>query len=178
MGLESTLRDVRAMLALVFAGADELPFRLAEQAFGDGAPWTPLAAGDTRLSGRIDRIDQSADGHKLRVIDYKTSLPRMDGTQLQPWLYAHKAASELGATEVEFSYLGLEKRNPRLRVVYSGTARSDAIDEALSRAARVARELSQGSVAARPSSPAHCPRCDARDICRRPLSAPAPEADD
>jgi hypothetical protein len=178
IGLESTLCDVRSMLVQIFASADEVGFRFAEQAFGDGATWPALAAGGTRLAGRIDRIDQSADGAKVRVIDYKTNLPKLDDTQLQPWLYAHKAASELGATEVEFAYFSLEKRSPKLKVVYQGGPLGEPVAIALERAQRVAEQLGRGGVAARPSSPAHCPRCDARDICRRPLSAPAPEADD
>ncbi len=179
VGLESTLSDVRAMLVFIFEQRDGLSFRAAEKGFGDGSDWAALASGRLLLSGRIDRIDATSDGRKVRVIDYKTRVPKQDDpTLLQPWLYAMKAAAELGAEEVEFCFLALEQRNPKVRPVYSGPPQSEAMAEALERAERSLIALSGGRVPARPLSVASCARCDARDICRRPLSAPAPEGDE
>jgi RecB family exonuclease len=174
VGLMSTLADVRAVLRLMSSKNDGLGFRLAEHAFGTGESWSPLRIGDFPTSGRIDRIDASADGTRVRVIDYKTRTPsRADETLLlQPWLYAEKAARELGASEVEFCFIGVDGRNPSERLVYSGPVGGEPVREAERRTLTVLTALSEGHVAARPSSSAFCPRCDARDICRRPLSSP------
>jgi ATP-dependent helicase/nuclease subunit B len=178
VGLESTLADVRAMLTFVYEQRDGFVFLSAEQAFGDPAAWGPLVHGRLLLSGRIDRIDKSSDGRKLRVIDYKTRGPKLDDTLLQPWLYALKAGLELGAEEVEFCFLSLEQRNPRSKTIYAGAPQSEAVHDALARAEGALLALSTGRVPARPASPANCQRCDARDICRRPLSSPAAEGDE
>lgn len=174
VGLMSTLADVRAVLRLVSLKNDGLGFRLAEHAFGTGESWSPLQIGEFPTSGRIDRIDASADGQRVRVVDYKTRTPtRADETLLlQPWLYAEKAARELGASEVEFCFVGVDGRNPSERLVYSGPVGGEPVREAERRTLTVLSTLSAGHVAARPSSSAFCPRCDARDICRRPLSSP------
>jgi hypothetical protein len=173
-GLANTLTDVRAMLLWVFSHQDGLIFRYAERGFGDQAEWGPLELGPWLVSGRVDRVDASADGRRVRVIDYKTRTPRPmdDPTLLQPWLYARKVGLELEAEQVEFCFLAFDKRNPKLRVVYAGGVNGEAITEALERAQSTLVALRSGRVPARPTSGSSCPRCDARDICRRPLSAP------
>jgi RecB family exonuclease len=180
LGLRNTLSDVRAVLNFVFRTNDGLAFRRAEQGFGENLEWRPLAVGPWQLSGRIDRIDATSDGRRARVIDYKTRTPGKsdDALALQPWLYAQKAALEMGATNVEFCFLGVDRREPRLRVVYDGPADGEAIQNAQQRASEMLLSLEAGRVAARPASSAFCVRCDARDICRRPLSAPSPESAD
>jgi len=174
VGLKNTLSDVSAVLRLLAHKNDGLDFRLAEHAFGEGASWTSLSVGGFPTSGRIDRIDATADTRRIRVIDYKTRTPTKadDALLLQPWLYAQKAARELGATEVEFCFVGVDGRNPSERIVYQGAIDGEPILEAERRTLGVLTVLSEGHVAARPSSSAFCPRCDARDICRRPLSSP------
>ncbi|MFZ5894033.1 MAG: PD-(D/E)XK nuclease family protein [Myxococcota bacterium] len=174
VGLQSTLADVHAILRLLAQKSDGLDFRLAEHAFGDGESWPPLSVGGFPTSGRIDRIDATADGRRLRVLDYKMRTPsRADETLLlQPWLYAAKAGRELSAQEIEFCFVGVDGRNPNLRVVYAGPVDGEPVQEAERRTLTILKELSQGHVAARPSSGAFCTRCDARDICRRPLSSP------
>ena len=173
-GLAGTLADVRAMLVWVFSHQDGLSFRYAERAFGDEAEWGPLNVGDFLVSGRVDRIDESADGKHARVIDYKTRAPQKsdDETLLQPWLYARKVALELEAERVEFGFLSFDKRNPKLRVVYDGASDGEAVQRAVERAEATLTTLRSGRVPARPGSSSSCPRCDARDVCRRPLSAP------
>lgn len=174
VGLKSTLADVRAVLRLLAAKNDGLGFRYAEHGFGTGEGWAPLSVGSFLTSGRIDRVDASADGRRVRVLDYKTRTPARadESLLLQPWLYAEKAARELGASEVEFCFVGVDGRNPSARVVYSGPLDGEPLREAEHRALTVLTALSEGHVAARPASGAFCPRCDARDICRRPLSSP------
>jgi RecB family exonuclease len=173
-GLAGTLADVRAMLLFVFSHQDGLVFRYAERAFGDQAEWGPLELGPWLVSGRVDRIDASADGQRVRVIDYKTRAPKKadDLALLQPWLYARKVGLEFGAEQVEFCFLSFDKRNPTLRTVYDGAVEGEAISAALERAESTLASLRAGRVPARPASGSSCARCDARDICRRPLSAP------
>lgn len=173
-GLANTLADVRAMLLWVFSHQDGLVFRYAERGFGEQAEWGPLELGPWQVSGRVDRIDVNADGRRVRVIDYKTRAPRKvdDLTLLQPWLYARKVGLELGAEEVEFCFLSFDKRNPTLRQVYDGPVDGEAISAALERAQTTLIGLRTGRVPARPGSSSSCARCDARDVCRRPLSAP------
>jgi RecB family exonuclease len=173
-GLANTLMDVRAMLVWVFSHGDGLAFREAERGFGDRAEWGPLELGSWLVSGRVDRIDVSGDGRHVRVIDYKTRAPRKsdDDTLLQPWLYARKVGLELAAERVEFCFLAFDRRNPKLRVVYDGPVDGEAISVALARASGTLESLRSGRVPARPGSVASCLRCDARDVCRRPLSAP------
>ncbi|HET9929051.1 MAG TPA: PD-(D/E)XK nuclease family protein [Polyangiaceae bacterium] len=174
VGLRSTLADVRAVLRLLAAKDDGMGFRLAEHGFGTGEGWAPLSVGSFMTSGRIDRVDASPDGRRVRVLDYKTRTPARadESLLLQPWLYAEKAARELGASEVEFCFVGVDGRTPSARVVYSGPLDGEPLREAEHRALTVLTALSDGHVAARPASGAFCPRCDARDICRRPLSSP------
>jgi hypothetical protein len=38
-------------------------------------------------------------------------------------------------------------------------------------------QLAQGYVAAEPSRPKSCAKCDSRELCRRPLSAPLQDED-
>jgi len=173
-GLANTLTDVRAMLLWVFSHQDGLVFRYAERGFGEQAEWGPLELGPWLVSGRVDRIDASADGQRVRVIDYKTRAPRRmdDPTLLQPWLYARKVGLEFAAEQVEFCFLSFDKRNPTLRKVYDGAVDGEAISAALERAQSTLATLRSGRVPARPASGSSCARCDARDVCRRPLSAP------
>lgn len=173
-GLKSTLLDVAALLRYVFDKDDGFRFELAEQAFGAADAWSALQLGDRSLAGRVDRIDATGDRRRVRVIDYKTTMPTKAETEraLQPALYGRKAALELGAEHVEFAYLALERRAPKERIVFSDTADGPAIAEGLARATLAIHAFESGAVPARPASGDYCVRCAARDICRRPLSAP------
>jgi len=178
-GLAATLLDVRAILRLSFAADDGLSFAEAELGFGRGATWQPLALDSLQVSGRIDRIDATTDRRRVRVIDYKTRLgSKGDGsTELQPWLYAEKVAREWGAEHTSFAYFGLNQRSPALRVVYEGPPDGAEIRAAFERAETIARELAAGQVEPIPKQKGFCVRCLARDACRRPLSAPDPNAE-
>ncbi len=174
--LRSTRGDVRSLVRWSLEHRD-FSFREAEKAFGDGEAWGPLELGPYRLSGRVDRIDVSADGKRVRVIDYKSGQPpsRNDEHALQGWLYARKVAAELGAGEVQSLYLGLARRVPLPREIYQGSPDAAALLEKEQFALGQLENLRRGLVAAEPSRPGKCERCDARDICRRPLSAPPGE---
>jgi len=174
--LRTTRGDVRSLVRWSLEHRD-YTFREAEKGFGEGEAWAPLQLGPYRLSGRIDRIDVSSDGQRARVIDYKSGQPpsRNDEHALQGWLYARKVAAELGATEVQSLYLGLSRRVPVPREIYRGSPDGPELVDRESFALGKLEDLRRGHVAAEPSRPGRCERCDGRELCRRPLSAPAPD---
>jgi RecB family exonuclease len=178
-GLAATLLDVRAVLKKTFALDEGLTFKAAELAFGQRGTWPPLAVGSLFVSGRIDRIDVTSDGRRTRVIDYKTRLPAKGDAEaeLQPWLYAEKAGQELAAEQTSFAYFGVNQRAPEQRLVYEGAAGGDAVRIAFERAEGIYDLLAEGRVEPIPRKIGDCTRCIARDACRRPLSAPDPNAD-
>ncbi len=175
--LSAALEDVAALLRWSFANSDGIWFAEAERAFGSNEAWGPLPVGEHFVSGRIDRIDRNTDGSAVRVIDYKTGAVKLTGDHgdqlLQPWLYAQKVAQEYGAGRVSSGYLSLQRRKPEWKAaVENSEPEAAAIAEKLLRAEELLLSLRGGRVAARPAVPGSCTRCDARDICRRPLSAP------
>ncbi|MES1175056.1 MAG: PD-(D/E)XK nuclease family protein [Myxococcales bacterium] len=175
--LTAALEDVAALLRWSFANSDGIWFAEAERAFGAGEPWPALAVGEHFVSGRIDRIDSNSDGSAVRVIDYKTGTVRLTGEHgeqlLQPWLYAQKVALQYGATRVSSGYLSLQRRKPEWKAaVEEGPPDATEIQQKLLRAEELIVSLRSGRIPARPAVPGSCTRCDARDICRRPLSAP------
>jgi len=174
--LRTTRGDVRSLVRWSLEHRD-YTFREAEKGFGDQEAWGALPLGPYRLSGRIDRIDVSSDGQRARVIDYKSGQPpsRSDAHALQGWLYARKVASELATGQVQSLYLGLSRRVPVPREIYSGPPDGAELLEREQFALTKLDELRRGLVPAEPSRPGRCERCDGRDLCRRPLSAPAPE---
>lgn len=174
--LRTTRGDVRSLVRWSLEHRD-YAFREAEKGFGEGEAWAPLQLGPYRLSGRIDRIDVSSDGQRARVIDYKSGAPpsRNDEHALQGWLYARKVASELSTGQVQSLYLGLSRRVPIPREIYSGAPDGTELLDRERFALAKLEELRRGLIAAEPSRPSRCERCDGRDLCRRPLSAPAPD---
>lgn len=171
--LRTTRGDVRSLLRWSLENRD-YTFREAEKGFGDGEAWGPLQLGQYRLSGRVDRVDVSSDGKSARVIDYKSGKPpsRNEERALQGWLYARKVASELGLTEVESMYLGLTRRMPIPSQIFRGSADDPRLLEKEQFAFVQLERLRGGYVAAEPSRPKSCAKCDGRELCRRPLSAP------
>ena len=175
--LSAALEDVAALLRWSFANSDGIWFSEAERAFGVGHAWAALPVGEHFVSGRIDRIDSNSDGSAIRVIDYKTGTVTLTGDHgdqlLQPWLYARKVAREYGATRVSSGYLSLKRRKPEWKAaVEESEPEAAAIADKLIRAEQLILALRSGRVPARPAVPGSCTKCDARDICRRPLSAP------
>ncbi|HVJ19764.1 MAG TPA: PD-(D/E)XK nuclease family protein [Polyangiaceae bacterium] len=180
-GLSAAFYDVAAAVRWSLAEGADLPFSEAERGFGRGQGWSALSVGQHWLSGRIDRIDFQSGGSRARVIDYKTGKApthrQLDEELLQPWLYGVKVAEELGASEVESGYLALADRAPRLGPKVALT-QTEGVEAALARAERSLLKLSQGAIEPRPRQAKSCARCDGRDLCRRPLSAPLASEDD
>jgi RecB family exonuclease len=171
---------------------DRLHFALAERRFaaGEPAPWGPLelaVAGEPSLfvDGQIDRIDRSTDRLAARVIDYKTGKapdPAEYGrTALQLPLYAEVVARAFETPTVDGLYLrvraggGVEER-PRKADdrVLDGPRRAESV----ATARRAVLALWRGELAPRPRSAALCPRCEARDVCRRPAVMPVDDDED
>ncbi len=175
-GLSAALDDVAAAVRWSLNDGADLPFYEAERAFGRGHAWPALALGSCFVSGRVDRIDRSSSGERVRVIDYKTGKPpkraELDQQLLQPWLYGLKVAQELGASEVVAGYLPLGERTPKLAQAVAADGASEEVRAAVARAERSFSRLSAGAVEPRPAQARFCVRCDGRDLCRRPLSAP------
>ena len=173
------LLDVRAILKKTFASDEGLAFLSAELGFGRKLPSPPLSLGTVHVSGRIDRIDVSSDHRRLQVIDYKTRLDTKsdEAVELQPWLYAEKAGRELGASQTSFAYFSLNRRDPELFLVYDGPLAGEAVQRAFERAEQLFATLAEGHVEPVPLQRSYCVRCLARDACRRPLSAPDPNAE-
>jgi ATP-dependent helicase/nuclease subunit B len=175
--LTAAMEDVAALLRWSFANSDGVWFAEAERAFGSNQEWTALPVGAHFVSGRIDRIDRNSDGSVVRIIDYKTGSVRLTGEHgeqlLQPWLYAKKVAEQYQASRVSSGYLSLQRRKPEWKAALEESEPSaSAITEKLVRAEELMLGLRTGRVPARPVLPGSCEHCDARDICRRPLSAP------
>ncbi|HET7545592.1 MAG TPA: PD-(D/E)XK nuclease family protein [Polyangiaceae bacterium] len=175
--LRAALEDVAALLRWSFENSEGTWFAEAERAFGGVEGWTPLAVGKYFVSGRIDRVDSNSDGSVVRIVDYKTGGVRLTGEHgellLQPWIYARKVAEEYRATRVSSGYLSLQRRKPEWRAALEESGSdAPAIEEKLTRTEQLITLFQQGRVPARPAIADACARCDARDICRRPLSAP------
>lgn len=175
--LAAALDDVAALLRWSFANADGVWFAEGERGFGSGSEWSALPVGQHFVSGRIDRIDANSDGSAVRIIDYKTGKVQLTGVHgellFQPWIYAKKVAQQYGATRVSSGYLLLQRRKPEFKLALPETEPdSEAVREKLVRAEELILALRDGRVPARPALASACTHCDARDICRRPLSAP------
>jgi hypothetical protein len=191
------LRDVVAVLEWTLDDVSGFDFAFAERAFGDrsaglrssrGAwPALVIGAGERRafVRGRIDRIDLSRDGSRLRIVDYKSgALPAwkdVGRTLFQPPLYAAVArwqTGPLGLAEVRSLYLDTSKRPPRTLPSGQGQVITPAeMDAAESRASEIVALLWSGDVAPRPVDAAICSRCDVRSVCRRPAALPVEELD-
>jgi RecB family exonuclease len=192
--VERALRDVIAVVEWTLDDASGFEFSHAERAFGEvapsaGAPWPALVIGSKGekafVRGRIDRVDRSRDGTRIRVVDYKTgSLPAWKDVGrllFQPPLYADAVlwqTGPLGLSEVRALYLDTSKRPPK--PLPSGQAQiftKEAILAAQTRAAELVGRLRRGDVAPRPADASACGRCDVRSVCRRPAALPVEEVD-
>jgi ATP-dependent helicase/DNAse subunit B len=196
--VERALRDVAAVVAWSMDDPSDFVFAHGERSFGDprpekprprDPPWPALAIGEgpatVFVGGRIDRIDTSRDGARVRIIDYKTgALPAWKdvGTRLfQPPLYAYAVLRQMGRlslTETRALYLDTSKRPCRVLPAEDKQVLStQKITEAQKRAASLVSKLWHGDVAPRPADAQVCARCDVRDVCRRPAAMPIEELD-
>lgn len=163
----------------------EWDFEEAEREFATGAAWPVLSLGetsDTRLSltGKIDRVDLSHDGGRVRVLDYKRraqpfTASELGSTRLQLPIYARVAAKEVGRAETSGQYLLLHapsapppndwtKRWDALGVC---SADSPLVDDLL----EMVRSIRQGVLLPKPKQDKSCQHCGSDGVCRRPRFA-------
>jgi ATP-dependent helicase/nuclease subunit B len=136
------------------------------------------------VDGQIDRVDLSADGVRVRVIDYKTGRPPEGDARrmaLQLPLYAAAAARALGAAHIEAMFVrvtarGMIEESPKRPA--DRLVKPEELVERCREARRAVRTMWEGRVAPRPAFLALCARCDARDLCRRPAVMPIEEPED
>ncbi|MEO6865845.1 MAG: PD-(D/E)XK nuclease family protein, partial [Gemmatimonadaceae bacterium] len=155
-------------------GGDDGTWRHFEYGFGGAAPGGRYALADgTSLSikGRVDRIDQLANG-SWRVIDYKTGAssryqknPKLGkfngGRQLQPALYAGALAELLDGLVTRFEYRFPTERGQNSSVAYTSTE----LEEARPIITQLLDHVAQGTFVPTTNTD-DCRYCEARAICR------------
>ena len=135
-----------------------------------------LTLGDVVVSGKIDRLDTSADG-KAYVIDYKYSAPARlrarlkNENYLQAPLYLLAAQDCFHMRPEGMFYLGLKGE-----IVYAGWSEAPLHDSlplpenwlvtARNRTLRIVEEIRGGRIEASPADRENCAFCDYRDACR------------
>jgi len=138
--------------------------------------WFEINLGDTRLTGRIDRIDRAADGRVI-VVDYKTGKARDQedaDASLQLSIYAMAVREKWGYDVHSLVFHNLEGN------VSVSTMRSDLeLQVARERVAAAAEKIAAGDF--KPIVDFHCSFCSFRTLCPTKerhfpnLGKPAPE---
>ena len=143
-----------------------------------------IPLGDWLLAGKIDRLDEAADGRAF-VIDYKysraenTKKKLKDENLLQAPLYLMAAERYFGVKPSGMFYIGLKGGIEYVGWSEPAIMESDPLPpnwvaETEQRALRIVEEIRAGRMEVAPANPDHCRFCDARDVCRvevRPLAA-------
>jgi DNA helicase-2/ATP-dependent DNA helicase PcrA len=122
--------------------------------------WFEIKLGDTRLTGRIDRMDRAADGGVV-VVDYKTGKARDQedaDDSLQLSIYAIAAHEKWGYDVGSLVFYNLEENVP------VATVRSEAeLRVARDRVAAAAEHIAAGDF--KPKVDFHCSFCSFRTLC-------------
>jgi DNA helicase-2/ATP-dependent DNA helicase PcrA len=122
--------------------------------------WFEIKLGETRLTGRIDRMDRSSDGGVV-VVDYKTGKARDQedaDDSLQLSIYAMAAREKWGYDVSSLVFYNLEENVP------VATARSEAeLRVARDRVAAAAERIAAGEF--KPKIDFHCAFCSFRTLC-------------
>jgi ATP-dependent helicase/nuclease subunit B len=128
----------------------------------------PLPEGKSlRLKGRLDRIDQDAEG-RLGVIDYKTQSKKtladklkVPGEDVQLPVYAALARGKVG----EALFLGLDKDSVEALPFKEDIA--DAVDDAVERLALLFGRIHEGAPLPAQGAETACAWCEMGGLCRR-----------
>jgi DNA helicase-2/ATP-dependent DNA helicase PcrA len=122
--------------------------------------WFEIKLGETRLTGRIDRIDRAPDGSVV-VVDYKTGKARDQedaDDSLQLSIYAMAAREKWGYDVGSLVFYNLEENVP------VATVRSEAeLRVARDRVAAAAEKIAAGEF--KPNQDFHCSFCSFRTLC-------------
>jgi RecB family exonuclease len=119
-----------------------------------------LQVGETKLRGRVDRIDRLASG-AVAIVDYKTGKPKSQedaDDSLQLSLYALAAREVWGHDVAQLTFYNLENNTAIT------TTRNDAqLEEARVRVQEVAEDIAEGKFDAKPGY--QCVFCPYRNLC-------------
>jgi DNA helicase II / ATP-dependent DNA helicase PcrA len=122
--------------------------------------WFEIKIGETRITGRIDRMDRAADGSVI-VVDYKTEKARDQedaDESLQLSIYAIAAREKWGYEAKSLVFYNLEENVP------VATARSETdLLMARDRVAAAAEKIAAGDFKPKPEF--HCSFCSFRTLC-------------
>ncbi len=122
--------------------------------------WFEIKLGETRLTGRIDRMDRASDGGVV-VVDYKTGKARDQedaDDSLQLSIYAMAAQEKWGYDVRSLVFYNLEENVP------VATVRSEAeLRVARDRVAAAAEHIAAGDF--KPKIDFHCSFCSFRSLC-------------
>jgi DNA helicase-2/ATP-dependent DNA helicase PcrA len=122
--------------------------------------WFEIKLGETRLTGRIDRMDRGSDG-RVMVVDYKTGKARDQedaDDSLQLSIYAMAAREKWGYEVGSLVFYNLEENVP------VATVRSEAeLRVARDRVAAAAEHIAAGDF--KPKVDFHCSFCSFRTLC-------------
>jgi DNA helicase-2/ATP-dependent DNA helicase PcrA len=122
--------------------------------------WFEIKLGETRLTGRIDRVDRAADGSVV-VVDYKTGKARDQedaDNSLQLSIYAMAAREKWGYDVHSLVFYNLAENVP------VATVRSDTeLRLARDRVAAAAEGIAAGEF--KPKIDFHCSFCSFRSLC-------------
>jgi RecB family exonuclease len=130
-----------------------------------------------RLKGIADRIDL-LDGHRLRVIDYKSGAAPNPKRALQVATYASFAQAQLVATDAtpwsvdEATYVAFTGRRPLVPVVRPGGREAEAVlDEVRTRVGDLVGGITRSEFPPRPYDEAICRYCAYASVCRKDYAA-------
>jgi RecB family exonuclease len=122
--------------------------------------WFDVRVGQTLVTGRIDRMDRSADG-RIVITDYKTGKPRSQedaDESLQLSIYALAAREKWGYQIDRLAFYNLDGNSSMV------TVRSDLqLLEARLKVEAVAGKIASGDFRAKPGF--HCSYCAYRNLC-------------
>jgi ATP-dependent helicase/DNAse subunit B len=152
------------------------PDQLVARAHGLRTTSDEAPDNSVEISGRIDRIDTTADG-RAYVIDYKYSAAPgiksrlKDKNLLQAPLYMIAAERAFGVKPDGVFYVGIKAGIEYAGWSHSGILKSlpipdDWLEVAERRTLQAMHEIRAGRVEVAPAKPANCRFCDCRDICR------------
>ncbi len=169
---EQMTRDLTGVLKEVLEDPDWTPFAF-EVAFGgkDSEVVFPLANGQKlKLQGRMDRVDVSADGSELRVVDYKTGSSAgtkndsvKDGTKLQLpfylWALRHLYPEKV-SHQALYDFITRKGDHKKVRFDTDKAGRVEPVLEQV--LSTVAEGVQKGLF---PSVGEACDHCDYRRLC-------------
>ena len=122
--------------------------------------WFEVQIAGTKVAGRIDRIDQAADG-SIAIVDYKTGKARSQedaDESLQLSIYAMAAREKWGYRVGALVFHNLEGNVP----IFSKRTEFQ-LSEARDRVLAVARGIAEGNFQPKPDF--HCSFCAFRGLC-------------